>query len=1497
MPHQKPEPDSSAVAPPELAAADDGVRLASDAWEEADGALIVVGIGVAPADMAVLPELVVRVAPHPRVAYVVVQGAGDGAGGTVPLGPPPLPIVEVAGETRLSGGTVHLLPPGRLGRLQADSLVLDDGAADAAPVDHFFASLAQEKGARGVGIVLTVPAEDGGRGAQRVKEAGGLALIRPSVTLDRSGQDGAPVALSAGIIGVIAEALDTHLEKIDPSADAKLRSNDWDGGSLGEIFRLLRSETGYDFEGYKLGTLQRRIVRRMRLHKCDSLSDYTARLARDANEVQALFKDLLISVTRFFRDPDAWSSLEKDVAPAIVAAHEEARPLRLWCAGCATGEEAYSLGMVFLEEIERQGRAIDIQVFATDIDESAIAHAREGLYPDGIALGVAPDRLARHFTLEGGRYRISQRLRQATRFAVQNVINEPPFANIDLISCRNVMIYLDGAMQARLVDLLHFALAPGGYLFVGASETLGGQTDLFRQTVAGGRIYRRFDRYDQHREPRRPAASSPRGREQQQRVRARSQAAAAWSDAVRNAMLETFVPPSVVVDRQQHVQFYQGKVHRFLEMPEGSPTTRLAQMVRDDARPLLRAALNRAMHGGGPAAAIVPRWGGADGSIGTVRVAVRALEMHEDGLFIVSFDEMPIDVSAEGDGERARLVDEDVSRNLIDQLESELTVTREELQTAIEELESSNEELKASNEEVISINEELQTSNEELQTSRTSLQSLNTELEHLNTQLGEKVVELEATNDDLFNLLSSTDIATIFLDTKFRIRRFTPATTQLLSLIDTDIGRPITDISGQVRDPRLLEDIKAVLARLIPREAEAENGDGRWFIRRALPYRTGDDKIAGVVLTYSDATTLKATGERLAVRERQQAAIARLGQIATHSDVSMDALLDEVVREVSERLGVPLVKILERHDASTLTLRAGMGWRPGLVGTAEIPAGIHSQGGYTLQSRSPVMVVDLAHETRFEAPELLTQHNVVSGISVGIGPVDRPWGVVGGHTTWRREFSQDDINFMQAIANIIWATAERQQISIARQEAAERLQIAIQTGRLATWDWDIATGNLVWSDGHFALLGYEVGEVEPSYDLWLKHVFPEDQETARAALDIALSGAASYHCEYRVTPRDGPPIWLEARGHAVFGEDGKPYRMYGVIIDIEERKRAEEQQSILLYELDHRVKNILANIAALARQTKSNAISVDGYVGDFLARLDAIARAHTLLSSSRWAGASLATLLEEELAAYRTKGRANIALSGPAVRMKPDDAQIFAIAFHELASNAAKYGALAAPEGRLDIRWRFGEGRGGEALVIDWVESGGPAVCEPTRAGFGATVLRRLVPAQTHSALTLDFAPEGLRCHVEIPRARLDVQRTGPDAGRARPGEAAAAETVEGKHVLIVEDSTLTAMDLEMLLEDRGALVVGIAPSLAAADAALDAATVDVAVVDRNLAGESTDNLARRLIRERIPFVFVTGYNDGNVPSDLVDVPLINKPFDVDILMNLLASVASRAKG
>ena len=593
----------------------------------------------------------------------------------------------------------------------------------------------------------------------------------------------------------------------------------------------------------------------MALAAVDDSGRYLDMLRQDSGELELLAKDLLINVTSFFRDPKAFELLAKEVIPDLVHRHPSDRPLRIWVAGCSTGEETYSLAMLFLEETAAAKRNIKLQVFASDVDEDAVALAREGRYPEAIAADVSPERLARFFTQEEHSYRVVPELRGVVVFTVQDVLADPPFSRLDLISCRNLLIYLRPEAQEKVLLLFHFALREGGVLMLGGSETVGSLDDRFEPISKTQRIYRQIG-HSRPGEVDFPIGPGGRARTLWPgRTHPAAVGGISARDLTQRLLLETYAPASVLINRKYECLYYSGPTDRYLQVAAGEPSRDLLAMAREGLRNKLRAAIQQASREHALAIAT-----GAQASYGGSAVAVR-IEVHPvqsagEELLLVSFFDEP-----EREPRPGRSVEpaDDLSR--IAELERELDATRKELQSAIHELEIANEEQKAINQEAMSANEEFQSTNEELMTSREELQSLNEELTALNSQLQETLERQRSTSNDLQNILDSSGVATLFLDSDLNIRFFTPAAKSLFRVIATDIGRPLADLARRINDTRLLADAGTVLAGHVPPNREVEADNGAWYTRRILPYRTQDTQVAGVVITLADISERK-TAER-----------------------------------------------------------------------------------------------------------------------------------------------------------------------------------------------------------------------------------------------------------------------------------------------------------------------------------------------------------------------------------------------------------------------------------------------------------------------------------------------------------------------------------------------------------------------------------------------------------------------------------------------------------
>ena len=790
-----------------------------------------------------------------------------------------MPVVQVTDEVQVEPNHVYVIPPNRYLTISGQRLHLTEPIERRGvrvPIDFFFRSLANEQQERAIGIILSGTGTDGTLGVREIKAAGGMVMVQTPETAQFDGMPSS--AIGTGVVDYVLP-----IEKM-PAALIRYVRHWYVNGAVSPppvdetapdhlvtIVDLLRARLKCDFSCYKKGTLTRRVQRRMGLKHIEDIGEYVELLRRQKTEVDALYKDLLIGVTNFFREPQSWRFLEESVIAPLVHEHEWDEALRVWVPGCATGEEAYSLAMVLGEQLQAADKMCDIQIFASDIDQDALAFARAGIYPESVAADIPPERLRQFFTKGEHTYRINRRIRDAVVFAQQNLISDPPFSKLDLISCRNLLIYLEKEIQQRIFSLFHFALREGGYVFLGNSEMINEQEDLFTTVSRKHRIYRRIGpaRHDKLELP--VLAAGRQRATSEVPAEANEPAGRGLAALAHHLLVQRFALACALINRKAEVLYLDGPVDRYLQLPTGNLRPDLIAMARDGLRTRLRSAVNQALRDDRPVHVTDVRVQ-RDRKYHPIRLAVEPLRQPKEaeGLLLVVFEdegaetgvwpvttepgEPSIAAAAEGPGD---------FETIVRQLEDELRTTREDLQSTIEELETANEEFKAANEEVTSINEELQSTNEELETSKQELQSLNEELQTLNNQLEQKVGELESTNDDLTNLLTSTDMATIFLDRHFRLRRFTPAATRLLPVLETDMGRPITDFATNFRDQDLLDDALVVLQRLMPVEKEIQSGEGRCYLRQILPYRTEDDRIDGVVITFTDISARKAAEERL----------------------------------------------------------------------------------------------------------------------------------------------------------------------------------------------------------------------------------------------------------------------------------------------------------------------------------------------------------------------------------------------------------------------------------------------------------------------------------------------------------------------------------------------------------------------------------------------------------------------------------------------------------
>ncbi len=808
------------------------------------------------------------------MAFIVVQSAVPGIEGLADLlgQATPMLVCAVGEPQTLEPGHVYLAPLEKPLRLHGNEISADDGGGGAGTrpigIDLFLRLLAVVHRDRAIAVVLSGQGADGAVGITRIKEEGGLALAQSPAEAECAGMPRAAIAsgtvdwvlpvaqLPRKLLDIWANARDMELPVV---ADAGLhvrRPGTAEGvetaeAALRDVLLTLRARTGHDFRNYKRATVLRRLERRMQVHGLRTLPAYRDFLQAQPEEASALLKDLLIGVTNFFRDPEAYEVLQREVIPGLIEhAAGSTAGVRVWVAGCATGEEAYSIAMLLCEQLGGIPVPPKVHIFGTDLDESAIGTARLGVYPAAIETDLAPSRLRRFFDKDGSQYRIRKEVREKVMFAEHNILHDPPFSKLDLICCRNLLIYLDRSVHAEVLEMFHFALKPGGYLFLGSSESADSASALFSVVDKKNRIFRatsvaRSPRYM----PGMPSGAVSALPVLRGMAPAADKRRVTFSELHRR-LAEQHAPPSVLIDGDGNIVHLSEQAGRFLRHSGGEPSHQLLSLVHPALRLELRTAIFQAAESGKSVEARRVRMS-ADGSDRYVTMIVRPVHEPEVGnpLALVLFDDVEDSMASD-----ARAPDAEGRDPMVAQLEEELRRVREQLQGTIEHSETSTEELKASNEELQAMNEELRSTTEELETSKEELQSINEELITVNHELKSKVEETGKINDDLQNLIASTDIATVFVDRAMSIKRYTPHATRLFNLIPSDVGRSLLDITHRLDYEALADDAAEAFQSLRMIEREVSSHDGHWYLARVLPYRTTEDRIDGAVLTFVDIT-------------------------------------------------------------------------------------------------------------------------------------------------------------------------------------------------------------------------------------------------------------------------------------------------------------------------------------------------------------------------------------------------------------------------------------------------------------------------------------------------------------------------------------------------------------------------------------------------------------------------------------------------------------------
>ena len=866
----------------------------------------IVGIGASAGGLEAVGKLLDALPGDSGMAFIVIQHLDpthDSTMASLLAGRTKMTVLQAADRTRLEGDHVYVIPPGvnlsiRDGAIRIAQMLQRQGPRR--PIDIFLQSLAKECGKQAIAAILSGTGDDGSRGIQAIRESGGLVIAQDP---DEAGFDGmSRNAILTGVVDLVLPVAEMAAALVKygkqpyvRTAPADPTADDRPAAGLNEIIDLLSRKTAHDFTLYKPGTLSRRIERRMAILGVQDSDSYLTLLRADPAAIDMLANDMLIHATRFFRDPKAFEILEEKVLPELVRRHPEDRPLRVWVPACSTGEEAYSIAMLFIEAIAAGKRDIKLQVFASDVDEGALGTARAGIYPESIEADVAPARLARFFAQKGPSYRVVRELRQAVAFTVQNLLSHAPFSRLDLVSCRNLLIYLLPEVQEKAISLFHFALREDGVLLLGNAETVGRLGTHFAPLSKRQRIYRHVGQGQAIEvpppvatiditPPDLPPTAGP---------------SASLGDLAARLLAQTYVPASVLVNYKHECLSVFGATDRYLQTTVGGPNRDVIAMAYEGLGAKLESALQRAATDRVPATVVAAKMI-RDGATVAVGICVRPTEIEGQELMLVSFVDEPkpkrlrragptkaasartaaleqdLDATRKELGGAIR--DLEIAHEDHQAINEEAMTVNEEYQSSNQELKNSKEELRSSNQELRTSKGELQSSNEELEISKQELQTLNEELTALNHQLGETLVQQRDTTNDLRNVMDSSDVATLFLDTNLNIRLFTPATTSLFRLIASDIGRPFEDFTPHFVDEKILTDARDVLANLAPVGCEVRT-ESAVYMRRILPYRTVEGTVDGVVITFADISEMKAAeAEIVAARAQADSIISSIRQ-------------------------------------------------------------------------------------------------------------------------------------------------------------------------------------------------------------------------------------------------------------------------------------------------------------------------------------------------------------------------------------------------------------------------------------------------------------------------------------------------------------------------------------------------------------------------------------------------------------------------------------------
>jgi len=1291
---------------------------------------LIVGIGASAGGLAAFKSFFSTMPADTGMTFVLVQHlAPDHQSMLVELLAPHtgMPVAEAQDGMEMAKDHVYVIPPNATLTFADGHLRVSKPAPERAfrrPIDTLFVSLAENHGECAVGIVLSGVGSDGSLGLGTIKERGGLTVAQAE--FDSNPMSGMPhSAVATGLVDLVVqvEAMPTKLIEYQRHLNEVADQKDADGTRqdasehLQRIASIMRRQTSHDFSGYKEKTLTRRVQRRMQVLQIETFSDYVEFIRQEPQECEALFRELLIGVTQFFRDPDAFEALKANIIVPLLATKQGADPLRIWVAGCATGEEVYSIAILLKEVMGERRENSGAIIFGTDLDADAVAFARAGRY--GKLDGLSSERVDRWFTKEGDDYCPVPAIRDMCVFSVHSLVKDPPFSKLDLISCRNVLIYLDTDLQNRVMQMFQYALLSGGYLFLGPSENPSrNNTKLFEVLDKKHRILQRREgrppplpAFDAAAGNSRTAAMAPSGLTSNEDLIARS--------AIR--AMEKYAPAYFVIDGNHDIlRFSGGEAGLYLEPSAGAANLNLFGILRKDLRAEVRAAVQEALATRTAVIndELVIRIDGQSRNVLLIVEPIVASGL-DSKLCVVALRER--DRPADKPGKPAQTPKADGAA-----LQRELRAARAQLQMARDEMETYIEENKSATEEYQSVNEELQSSNEELETAKEEMQSVNEELQTVNSELNSKNDALFQVNSDLQNLLDSTKIATVFLDDELRIRNFTPATTDLFPLRQSDRGRTITDFVSNLKYSELREDVLEVQRKLSTVEREVSLKDGATtYIMRIRPYRTVKNVIDGVVITFSDITDQK-------FREDETAEALIYTNAIVHTVREPLLVLNGDLRVVSANRGFYstfLVLPLETEKRLLSEIADG---------AFDIP------------------------KLRQAIEKILPGNRALENLEVEIALGN------GAPRT------------MQLNANILAREGDRADlILLAFEDVTARkrdgqhgrmLRSIVESSRDAIIGKDLDGIITTWNAGAELLFGYAAEEAVGSPITMI--IPPDRQGEETEILRRVRRGDLIDHFDTVRLRKDGGLIDISLTISPILDAEGAIIGASKIACDITERKRQTDHIDFLMREMSHRFNNLLSIVQAMANQTARSSKDILDFTARLNDRIQGIAYSNQLLVQQDWRGAALDELVRGQLKLFIEADSNGLEIDGPPVTLNAAAVESIGLALHELATNASKHGALSKHGGKVRVSWELFNGKTEPCFRLVWQESGGPQVKAPSRKGFGSIVLEQMTRKTLEGESEAEFAPDGLRWTLTCPASKvLETGAAGRGELAARPGD------------------------------------------------------------------------------------------------------------------------------